>query len=135
MSAGLPRPAFAYDAAPQRLTAGDMPPPNARTTPRKHASADHCAVVRELRQKRKEGLEIVKAANKMRKKAERAHRKLAKKAASLDVRELALILAMKAPAFAEGGDIGARSEEISTAEAVAQIILDLGRDARASGAR
>ena len=113
-----------------------MPPKTGGgASPRKLSSAEHYAVVTELRQKRKEGLEIVKAADKTRKKAERAHRKLVKKAASLDVRELALILAMKAQAFLEGDDVGAHVEELSTAEAAAQKILDLGRDARASGAR
>ena len=89
----------------------------------------------QLRQKRKEGLEIMKAADKKRKKAERAHRRLVKKATALSVRELALILGMKAHAFAEGEEFNARSEELSSAEVVAQSILDMGREARQNAAR
>ena len=77
----------------------------------------------------------MKAADKKRKKAERAHRKLVKKATALSVRELALILGMKAHAFVEGEEFDARSNEFSSAEIVAQSILDLGREARENAAR
>ena len=89
----------------------------------------------QLRLKRKEGLDIMKAADKKRKKAERAHRRLVKKATALSVRELALILGMKAQAFVQGEEFDARSDELSSAEIVAQSILDMGTEARRNAAR
>ena len=102
------------------------------SSPRKHKpTVEHRTVCTKLREKRKEGLSIVKAAEKSRRAEERKHRKLMKKATGLDVRELALILGMKAQAFVEGEDFDARSEELSRAEEVAQSILEMGREARA----
>ena len=103
---------------------GSMPPKGVKP------SVVHRDVVAELKQKRKEGLRIVKEAEKKQRAAERAHRKLMKKASALQVHELALILGMKAQGFVDGDDFDARSQELSAAEKVAQSILELGREKR-----
>ena len=111
--------------------AGAMPPKAGSSPQRKHQpSIAHRTVVAELKEKRKEGIKIIKEAEKKQRSVDRAHRKLMKKASALEVHELALILGMKAQAFVEADDFDANSPELSAAEKVAQSILELGKEKR-----
>ena len=80
-------------------------------------------VVATLKRKREEGKALVKAAAKEQRRVDRAHKRLMKKASALTVEELALILGMKSAALVD-------AEELSSAEKIAQSILELGREKR-----